>query len=477
MRPTSTLVLAVALAAAACSDGGAPDDAPVPTVWRNDHASLMLDDGATATLTGPVLDQHGQPMPGRRPAFRSLDTTVVTVDAAGLVVARRPGLTDVVGTVGDSSVAVHVFVRRVAATLAIATGNGQAGIASLALGDPIVVRVTDRHGNGVEAVTVRMGTGDGAFSPEWITTDASGTATTTWTLGATEGTQRATAHVDGLAPVALTATAAVVPAPVLAMLQRLDTEIASAIAALVEMRPRNPGLVAHIDAKLAMLRDPGLRGAILRDRRWVTGSVRSTSAQDLALVAVFPLEAMRGEAQESLGEIARAMTYLEHFMGMPFPTGDVRVWQGFVMGNSGGGGTLWMEDRATYEARTPATRLPYGAILVHEVSHSYIGHESLTQFLELLQYNMARTGTPFLADWTFTRGWTPNADANTGVHALLDVYQLIGYDAMSFAYRAVWSMHPPYGQPLSAQAKQAFVDRAPDALEAQVAAKMEKVGI
>jgi hypothetical protein len=203
------LTLAIALLAAGCSDGGAPDDASVPTAWRNDAASLMLDDGASTTLTGPVVDQHGQPMPGRRPTFRSLDTTIVTVNASGVVVARRPGLVDVVGTVADSSVAVHIFVRRVATTLAVVSGNGQSGIASLALGAPIVMRVTDRHGDGVEGVTVRMGTDDGAFSPEWITTTGTtGTVTTTWTLGPREGTQHAAAHVDGLAPVALTATAA-----------------------------------------------------------------------------------------------------------------------------------------------------------------------------------------------------------------------------------------------------------------------------
>lgn len=212
MRRERSSLLTIVLLAAACRDGGAPDDGAIPTAWRNDAASLMLDDGASDTLTGPVVDQFGRPMPRQRPSFRSTDTTVVTVDARGVVVARHPGLADVVGTVGESSVAVHLFVRRVATTLAVVAGNGQPGVVSRALGAPIVVRVTDRHGDGVEQVTVRLDTGDGSFAPEWITTGATGTATTSWTLGPREGTQRATAHADGLAPAALVAEARVAQA-------------------------------------------------------------------------------------------------------------------------------------------------------------------------------------------------------------------------------------------------------------------------
>jgi hypothetical protein len=37
------------------------------------------------------------------------------------------------------------------------------------------------------------------------------------------------------------------------------------------------------------------------------------------------------------------------------------------------------------------------------------------------------------------------------------------------AYRVVYPLNPPYGQPLSAAGKQAFVDQAPEAVKSQVA--------
>ena len=90
-------------------------------------------------------------------------------------------------------------------------------------------------------------------------------------------------------------------------------------------------------------------------------------------------------------------------------------------------------------------------------------------------YNVLRTGSTDVGAWTFTRDYVSGREANEGVHALLDVYRLIGRDAMASAYRAVLPLRPPYGQPLSAAARQAFVDAAPAAVKAQVAAKLAKV--
>jgi hypothetical protein len=168
---------------------------------------------------------------------------------------------------------------------------------------------------------------------------------------------------------------------------------------------------------------------------------------------------MRADAAHSVRYAESAVPVLEAFLDTAFPTPAVRIWYGFRIGNSGGGGTINAEDRATYEARTPATRLPHDAMIVHELGHSFVGSESLTQFLELYGYNLLRTGSPELRDWTFT----------------LDVYALLGRDAMASAYRAVLPLRPPYGQPLSAAAQQAFVDAAPAAAKARVAAKVAKV--
>jgi hypothetical protein len=191
---------------------------------------------------------------------------------------------------------------------------------------------------------------------------------------------------------------------------------------------------------------------------------------------MFPVDSMRSGASGGLPWIVSAMPLLEDFMALPFPTGDVRVWYGFTMGNVGGGGQLWMEDRGTYEARTGPTRLPFDAILVHELSHSYFGHEGLTQFLEVYLHNIVSVGSPALSSWPYVRGCQAMNAGNTALCALLDVYQLIGRDAMAKAFRQCHALLPRYGQPLPPTCSQAFVDEAPTSLKAEVAAKMMRVG-
>jgi hypothetical protein len=99
----------------------------------------------------------------------------------------------------------------------------------------------------------------------------------------------------------------------------------------------------------------------------------------------------------------------------------------------------------------------------------------VNQFLELYLYNMVHTKSAATQSWISARSYVPFAASNEGVLALLDVYQWIGLDAMTNAYRAVYLVRPPYGQPLSTQCQQVFVDQAPAALKSQVAAKMAKV--
>jgi hypothetical protein len=62
------------------------------------------------------------------------------------------------------------------------------------------------------------------------------------------------------------------------------------------------------------------------------------------------------------------------------------------------------------------------------------------------------------------------------VHALLDIYGMIGVTGMSNAYKAIYPMRPGFNVSLSAAAQQAFVDHAPASLRTQVAAKAAMVG-
>jgi hypothetical protein len=266
-----------------------------------------------------------------------------------------------------------------------------------------------------------------------------------------------------------------VSALVASMFQALPAHIASALAENQANLPRNQHLRAQINAKIALLQRLNLAAEISDGRFFAEGSVISTDGRAIAIAALFPEERLRAEASESVRVLERALVALETFIDTPFPASAIRLWYGFKIGTSGGGGQLFMEDRTSYESRTTASRLPYDAILAHELAHSYISNESLTQFLEMYVYNTLRTGSTVVASWEFTRDYVPFAGDNKDSAALLDVYQLIGPAAMSAAYQTVVPLRPPYGEPLSAAAQQVFVDAAPDAVKAQVAATMTRI--
>jgi hypothetical protein len=260
-----------------------------------------------------------------------------------------------------------------------------------------------------------------------------------------------------------------------AMLAELPAYIASALKSNQDSLPRNPQNAAQLQAKIAMLQRPTLVSEITQGGFWVEGAATSIGGTTIPILLVFPAATMRNSATQAVRWLEPALPVLETFMARPFPNTDIKVWYGFVVGMSWGGGTMFAEDRETYEGRMTSSMQPYEPVYYHEPSHAYLGHEGLTQFLEVYIFNTVHGAPPTVSSWTFTRRYTPWDSSNAGVHALLDVYQLIGPDAMASAYRAVYKIRAPYGQPLSAECQQAFVDRAPAELKSQVAAKMAKV--
>src|SRR5262245_41954063 len=260
-------------------------------------------------------------------------------------------------------------------------------------------------------------------------------------------------------------------ATVTTMLDALPAYITAVLAENQDLLPRNPQSASYLQAKIAMLQDPNLAAAIRTDRRWA----ESVSSR-IPIASVFPLESMRGEANLAVTTLAPVLPLLEEFFAKPFPTPAVRVWYGFKIGNTGGGGAIYTEDRTTYEIRTGPNRLlPFDAILSHELGHSYIGSESLNQFLEVYTYNVIHTGSRGPSGWTFLRNWVPGLASNQDVAAMLDVYQLIGYDTMARAYRAIQPLNPPYGSPLSSTVIQAFVDQVLPEHRSQVTDKLKRV--
>jgi hypothetical protein len=74
---------------------------------------------------------------------------------------------------------------------------------------PLSVKVTDASGQAVKGTAVQWAVtgGGGSIAPASSTTDATGVATATWTLGNAAGTQTATASFDGAHSVTFTVTA------------------------------------------------------------------------------------------------------------------------------------------------------------------------------------------------------------------------------------------------------------------------------
>ena len=90
------------------------------------------------------------------------------------------------------------------------SGDGQEGLAGVALAAPFVVSVLDEDDEAIAGVTVTFSVtaGEGILSSTTATTDANGQATTTLTLtlGSELGTNTVSATVEGLEPETFTAT-------------------------------------------------------------------------------------------------------------------------------------------------------------------------------------------------------------------------------------------------------------------------------
>ena len=96
----------------------------------------------------------------------------------------------------------------VATAIKAQDGNAQTGVVGAALSVPLAVVVTDKDGKTISGARVDwdVGVGSGTALPTRSTADARGIATTVWTLGATAGTARLSAQVNGVTPVVFTAT-------------------------------------------------------------------------------------------------------------------------------------------------------------------------------------------------------------------------------------------------------------------------------
>jgi len=142
----------------------------------------------------------------------SASATSITINAGDSGTAT---ITATFGSLPPAQAAV-TDIASVPATLALASGNNQAGIVGQQLAAPLVVKATDANNRPVPniAVTFSVLAGGGTLGQSTVVTDSQGLGSTTLTLGQTPGANSATAAAASLAgsPVTFVATG-ILPTP------------------------------------------------------------------------------------------------------------------------------------------------------------------------------------------------------------------------------------------------------------------------
>jgi hypothetical protein len=159
------------------------------------------------------------------PAGGSVGSASATTDAQGQATSSLT----LGGTVGAQSFAASAAGFSVSipasatpgdpALLAAVSGAGQTDSVGRPLKAPFVVKVSDKFGNGVGGVTVAWAktSGGGTLGGTSSVTAADGTASISYTLGSSAGTETVTATAAGIAPVSFSATAVTGPASIVAV--------------------------------------------------------------------------------------------------------------------------------------------------------------------------------------------------------------------------------------------------------------------
>lgn len=158
------------------------------------------------------------------------------------------------------------------AALKLSNGNTQSGTVGAGLSVPLSVLVTDRDNKPIAGARVEWDAapGSGSLNPTTSTSNSSGIASTTWTLGPVAGTQRATAQVGGVAPVTFTATAAAgLPAAVIALPELANLGVGDTLRVRATVRdafsndiPNQTFTFTSLDAGVATVAANGLVTAV-----------------------------------------------------------------------------------------------------------------------------------------------------------------------------------------------------------------------
>ena len=211
VRRAATLA---AVGLASCGDGAADPDPPRADSLAVEPASASLSSiGDTVVFRAAIVDQYGAALAGSA-TWASGDPSVFAVSASGVVTAVGNGSAVLTASFQGLVATAAVTVAQAAASLEVASGDGQSARQGTTLADSVAVRVADARGSPVPGVRVAFAPADGHGSadPDSAATNADGIARTAWTLGDQPGPQSLAATVaraDG--PSAQAAATALTP--------------------------------------------------------------------------------------------------------------------------------------------------------------------------------------------------------------------------------------------------------------------------
>ena len=279
LRDSTSLTVSAPPARLALVSGGDQSSAAgtalaSPVVVQVQAASGAGVPGITVSFAGKSGGATVSPASGVTDSSGNARTTVTLGHAAGAqsIVASSSGVPDL--AINETATAAA------AAQLAKVSGDAQVDTIGAKLPQPFVVKVTDSFGNAVAGATVAWTNvgGDGALAAASTTTDTSGLASMTFTLGPTVRTDSVSASLSDVsgATVLFTATAA----------PRVATKIAivsgDAQAGLVGSTLPAPLVVRVTDAGNIPIRGASVTWAVLTGDGTVNPSVSTSDSLGLA---------------------------------------------------------------------------------------------------------------------------------------------------------------------------------------------------
>jgi len=163
-------------------------------------STITMPEGARTQLHARALDARGYGIAGSLATWQVDDSTVASLDSAGVVTARNAGRTVVSARIDGVTGRSGVSVVTPASAIDLVAGTSQRAVAGMPLPQPIVVRATNRKGAPAAGKTVvfRVPDGQGKVEPTSMRTDADGRARATWTLASYPGRQTLFATVENV---------------------------------------------------------------------------------------------------------------------------------------------------------------------------------------------------------------------------------------------------------------------------------------